>query len=173
MAVKALSITLAMCFFLTSCATGHHYYDEDSDGTRYYETLKGKKIQVTVDGEIYGEDGQKLGEAVKYAKDWELSQYEIDPSYSRCINLFAWEETVPCWGYGLQIPVFLVAIPAGLAVVGATLVTAFYCGGGCSFSSGDPPSYSRTQERSNKGPTRDRGGAFMEGPPSVGGPVTP
>jgi len=110
---------LALCFFLTSCATGHHYYDEDSDGTRYYETLKGKTIQVTADGIVYGEDGQKLGEAKKLAKDWDLSAYEIEPSYSRCIDILYWDETVPCWEYGWQIPaILLVQLPIALAIIG-------------------------------------------------------
>lgn len=165
---KAFSCLLALCFFLTSCATGHQYYDRDQDGTRYYETMKGKTIHVTADGVVFGSDGQQLGEVGKNGADWDLSAYEVQPSYSRCVDLFDWEESVPCWGYGLQIPVFLVAIPAGLAVVGAGLATAFYCGGGCSFSSGNPPSYSKTQARSNQGPARDRGGPYMQGAPSVG-----
>ena len=159
---------LALCFFLTSCATGHQYYDVDQNGTRYYETITGEKIQVTVDGEIYGEDGQKLGMSQRLTKDWDLPGYEVQPSNSRCIDLFAWEESVPCWAYGVQIPVFFIGITAGAAVVGAYLIAGYYCGGGCYFSSADPPSYSRTQERSNKGPTRDKGGPGMQGAPSAG-----
>jgi hypothetical protein len=111
-----------MCFFLTSCATGHHYYDRDQDGTRYYETKNGKKIHVTTDGMVYGEGGQKLGEAMQLAKDWDVSAYEVQPSYSRCIDLFDWDESVPCWEYGVQIPVFFIGITVGAAVVGTYLV---------------------------------------------------
>lgn len=166
--MRAVALMLAVSFSLTSCAPSHHYYDEVSDGTRFYETMTGKKIHVTVDGEIYGEDGQKLGVARKGHEDWNLSAYEIDPSYSRCINLSDRNKTVPCWEYGMQIPVFLLAIPAGLAIFGAYLAGSFYCHGECNLSSGDPPSYSRTQERSNRGPTRDQGGPNMRGVPSVG-----
>jgi hypothetical protein len=122
MAVKALSIMLALCFFLTSCATGHYYYDVDRDGTRYYETMKGEKIKVTVDGEVYGEDGRKLGVATKLAKDWNLSAYEMDPSYSRCIDILYWDETVPCWAYGWQIPaILLFHLPIALALIGVSM----------------------------------------------------
>ena len=164
--MKPIAVILTLCFFLASCATGHHYYDRDQDGTRYYETKDGKKIQVTADGVVSGEGGQKLGVVQKKGADWDLSGYEIQPSYSRCIDLFDWDESVPCLEYGIQIPVFFVAIVPGLAIVGTYLAVGIFCHPACYISSGDRPSWS--QDNRNQGPNRDTGGPDMQGAPSAG-----
>ena len=169
--MKIVASMLVLCFFLTSCATGHHYYDEDWDGTRYYETKKGEKIHVTADGTVYDADGRKLGVVEQGAKDWDLWAYEMQPSHSRCIDLFDWNESVPCWEYGIQVPIFMVGITAGLAYVGVYIAKGVFCHPTCHISSGDRPSWSQLDR--NQGPNRDRGGPTMQGAPSVGGPVSP
>ena len=170
--MKSIAIILTMSVFLTSCATGQHYYDQDRDGTRYYETKNGEKIHVTPDGIVYGACGQKLGVVKKGAKDWELSAYGVQPTDSRCINLFARDDTVSCWAYAYQIPAFIIAIPVVLAVLaGPDALKGIFCHPDCHVSSADRPSWS--QEKTNQGPNRDRGGPDMEGPPSAGGPTSP
>jgi hypothetical protein len=96
--MKTIALMLASCLFLTSCAVGHHYYDEDWNGSRFYETKSGDRIKVMADGTVWRGD-KKLGVVEKKGPDWDLSAYDIQPAYTRCYNPVHWDQTIPCESY--------------------------------------------------------------------------
>jgi hypothetical protein len=105
---------LALCFFLASCAFNHHYYDEDWNGSRFYETKSGDRIKVMVDGTVWRGD-EKLGVARKKGADWDVSAYDIQPAYNRCYNLIHWDQTVACEQYLLAPLAAIGPLVVGLA----------------------------------------------------------
>jgi hypothetical protein len=91
--MKAIAWIMASVFFLTGCASGALYYNELSDGTRYYQTRTGQLVAVDKDGlmleapAMYGAGHRK--QLQKKGDDWDLSGYDIVEPPGSCMELLS------------------------------------------------------------------------------------
>jgi hypothetical protein len=91
--MKAIAWITASVFFLTGCASGPLYYNELSNGTRYYQTRTGQLVAVDKNGLVveapvmYGAGHRK--QLPKKGDDWDLSGYDIVEPPGSCMELLS------------------------------------------------------------------------------------